>query len=174
MSRSPEGVRLRAISPLGHQSHSTAEVAARIAVQSSRGLTLAKFDVSVLRNVSFPSATVLGRRIIVESSFSDIGYWKGAKPYRQSKGHPVVQCATACLRMAQQGLPSEGAKPEIQWVLMQIVDILGFEMRVSRPVSPPKSAPPVKSRLIPSQADLSEAPRSYAAAGRAFILRRCW
>jgi hypothetical protein len=88
--RSPEGARLRAISTLGHQSHRTAKAAARIAVQSSRGLTWAKFDVSVLRNVSFPSGTVLGRRIIVESSFSNMGYWKGAKLYRQSKGRLVV------------------------------------------------------------------------------------
>jgi len=37
--RSPEGARLRAISTLGHQSHRTTKAAARIAVQSSRGLT---------------------------------------------------------------------------------------------------------------------------------------
>jgi hypothetical protein len=47
---SPEGERLRAISMLGHQSHPTAKPAAQIAVQSSRDLTWAKFDVSVLRN----------------------------------------------------------------------------------------------------------------------------
>jgi hypothetical protein len=48
--RSPEGARLRAISTLGHQSHPTAKPAAQIAVQSSRGLTWAKFGVSVMRN----------------------------------------------------------------------------------------------------------------------------
>jgi hypothetical protein len=48
--RSSEGARLRAISTLGHQSRPAAKPAARIAVQSSRGLTWARFDVSVLRN----------------------------------------------------------------------------------------------------------------------------
>ena len=95
-------------STLGDQSHRTAKAVAWITVQSSRDLTWAKFDVSVLRS----------ERVRRRSAFVQVGLWQGFRgmtPFlscdRLPRNPLVTTCAIAQKRLSLPEIFTSGKSP---------------------------------------------------------------